>query len=97
MSKQVQEIDNLSYIDVSMVKLKHSNLHSQEKYLDWISTQSQVILVVIAEVIPKESKIQTVWGAIKDDVNTLNETLNIYLCSTIEKVLFQYIWNIMFS
>lgn len=62
-----------------------------------VSTPSQVILVVIAEAISKESKIQTAWGAVKDDVNTLNETLNIYVCSTIEKVLFQYVWNIMFS
>lgn len=37
-----------------------------------VSALSQVILVVIAEVIPEETKIQTVWGGVKDDVNTLN-------------------------
>lgn len=36
------------------------------------SALSQVILLVIAEVTPEETKIQTVSSGVKDDVNTLN-------------------------
>ena len=36
------------------------------------SALSQVILLVIAEVIPEETKIQTVSRGVKDDVNTSN-------------------------
>lgn len=36
------------------------------------SAPSQVIVLVIAEVIPEETKIQTVSSGVKDDVNTLN-------------------------
>lgn len=36
------------------------------------SALSQVILLVIAEVIPAETRIQTVSSGVKGDVNTLN-------------------------
>lgn len=36
------------------------------------SVLSQVILLAITEVIPEETKIQTVSSGVKDDVNTLN-------------------------
>lgn len=50
-------------------------LHSQDKYSFWRQGPEPItwaILLVIAEVIPEETKTQTVSSGVENDVNTSN-------------------------